>query len=567
MPNQKKRLNAPFYSPIHRYVPLGLTLCLGIGLSVAASIVAWKWENNQTRLEFQQQADNLATTFQRQLDQYSYIAVSMGAFYAASEQITKEDYEEFSQHLLSRHAGILTLGWIKPVSASDRKTYEANMAADGVPNFYIYEQDSTGKVVKAKQRLGYFPITFSPQDEVVGFDISSHPVGETAIEKARNTGTLVATTEFSLPTNPQTSLAILLPVYRKNATHNTVQTRRQSFQGAIVSVYSVKDILATSVKGLKIDNLNFCLYNKSVPVKEHFLAFYKSSTKQIEMESGQSVCPQDLSYTRPIKVADQQWLLRFWRTPKSSGFEIPPIAGVTFLSGLLLTGTLVAYLLRSLRHTAEIEAERQKSERLLLNILPEPIADRLKQNHQTIADSFTEVTVLFADIVGFTQLSQRTSPTELVQLLNEIFSAFDRLTEQHGLEKIKTIGDAYMVVGGLPKPRSDHAEAIANMALDMQQEVERFSAIKGEILKIRIGINTGPVVAGVIGTKKFIYDLWGDAVNTASRMESHGIAGSIQVSTSTYERLRDKYLFQERGKIQVKGKGEMMTYLLIDRKV
>lgn len=213
-----------------------------------------------------------------------------------------------------------------------------------------------------------------------------------------------------------------------------------------------------------------------------------------------------------------------------------------------------------------LREEQKKSEKLLLNILPQPIAERLKQKQSCIADGFKEVTILFADIVGFTQLSARVSPEKLVNLLNEIFSKFDELTERHNLEKIKTIGDAYMVASGLPNPCANHAAAIAEMALDMQEEVTKFSNKYGEDLKIRIGINTGPVVAGVIGTKKFIYDLWGDAVNIASRMESHGVAGSIQVSAETYKLLQDNYLFQERGVISIKGKGEMSTYLLISRK-
>lgn len=209
-----------------------------------------------------------------------------------------------------------------------------------------------------------------------------------------------------------------------------------------------------------------------------------------------------------------------------------------------------------------LRAEKEKSERLLLNILPEAIADRLKEDRGYIADSFLEVTVLFADIVGFTALSTRLSPTQLVEILNVIFSEFDRLAEKHGLEKIKTIGDAYMVVGGLPKPRADHAEAIAKMALDMQKEIAQFNASTGEAFSIRIGINSGPVVAGVIGIKKFIYDLWGDTVNTASRMESHGIPGCIQVTDVTYKLLQDKFLFEQRGRIPIKGKGLMATYFL-----
>ncbi|BAU11998.1 adenylate cyclase [Leptolyngbya sp. NIES-3755] len=219
---------------------------------------------------------------------------------------------------------------------------------------------------------------------------------------------------------------------------------------------------------------------------------------------------------------------------------------------------------------AQLAAEQAQSERLLLNILPSPIAERLKCTDETtqphIADGFGDVTVLFADIVGFTDISARTSPQELVSLLNQIFSRFDRLAEHHGLEKIKTIGDAYMVVGGLPHPSDDHAIAVANMAIDMQDAINQFNRDTGEAFSIRIGMNTGAVVAGVIGIKKFIYDLWGDTVNIASRMESHGVAGGIQVTEATYKRLTDTHLFEPRGIIQVKGRGEMATYWLKGKK-
>ena len=236
--------------------------------------------------------------------------------------------------------------------------------------------------------------------------------------------------------------------------------------------------------------------------------------------------------------------------------------------GLLEAGNrkLLLALCRDITERKQAESalrnEQEKSERLLLNILPEAIATRLKQEQGTIADGFAEATVLFADIVGFTKLASRVSPTELVHLLNDIFSTFDLLAERHGLEKIKTIGDAYMVVGGLPLPREDHAEAIARMALDMQQAVIEFSTKIREPFTIRIGINSGPVIAGVIGLKKFIYDLWGDTVNIASRMESHGIPGAIQVTEATYSRLEGKFILEKRGPIQVKGKGQMTTYLL-----
>ncbi|MCB9102036.1 MAG: response regulator [Anaerolineales bacterium] len=204
--------------------------------------------------------------------------------------------------------------------------------------------------------------------------------------------------------------------------------------------------------------------------------------------------------------------------------------------------------------------EQEKSERLLLNILPKPVANRLKQSPEIIADHFEAVTVLFADIVGFTTLSAQIGPEELVKLLNDIFSRFDGLADRYGLEKIKTIGDAYMAVAGLPMPRSDHAAAAAEMALGMQREI---AAIANGQLQVRIGLHSGPVVAGVIGKKKFSYDLWGDTVNTASRMESHGLAGQIQVTQATYEFLQHTFLFEPRGAISVKGKGELPTYLLM----
>jgi PAS domain S-box-containing protein len=211
--------------------------------------------------------------------------------------------------------------------------------------------------------------------------------------------------------------------------------------------------------------------------------------------------------------------------------------------------------------------QQQCTEDLLQNILPAPIAERLKLQESIIADSFDEVTVLFADLVNFTELSAQIPATQLVDLLNKIFSVFDRLTQKHGLEKIKTIGDAYMVVGGLPTPRPDHAEAVVEMALDMQQAIARFQRNDGTPFHLRIGINTGPVVAGVIGTKKFAYDLWGDTVNVASRMESQGVAGGIQVTSATYALLQDKYVFEQRDAIAIKGKGEMITYWLTGRKV
>lgn len=289
-----------------------------------------------------------------------------------------------------------------------------------------------------------------------------------------------------------------------------------------------------------------------VPVKwrihllSHLSVFLWFISTQVAIEIGYNLAPDPLLMQKPIFY----YLYLFW-------FCV--ICGIS------------VYLYENLQFNefninTNLKAEQEKSEGLLLNILPRSIADRLKQQHTTIADNFTEVTVLFADIVGFTEMSIRMSASELVELLNYVFCIFDNLVEKHHLEKIKTIGDAYMVVAGLPEKQADHATRIADLALDMQQAINDFNVQYQQNLSIRVGIHSGPVVAGVIGIKKFAYDLWGDTVNTASRMESQGISGDIQVSDKVHDILQDQYNLVERGKIKIKGKGEMTTYLLVGKK-
>jgi class 3 adenylate cyclase len=221
---------------------------------------------------------------------------------------------------------------------------------------------------------------------------------------------------------------------------------------------------------------------------------------------------------------------------------------------------------QSIREKTElIEEKNRENEALLLNILPGEIANRLKSGEHNIADSFGDVTVLFGDLVGFTAFSGSIAADLLVDMLNDLFSRFDHIASELGIEKIKTIGDCYMAVSGLPKTSSDHAERMACMALRMVEALQEYNSEKNLNLQIRIGLNSGPVVAGVIGTAKFIYDLWGDTVNLASRMESTGVPDQIQVTRSVYEQLKQEFEFERRGVVQVKGKGEIETWLLHGR--
>ena len=236
------------------------------------------------------------------------------------------------------------------------------------------------------------------------------------------------------------------------------------------------------------------------------------------------------------------------------------INGVSTAGFLLMVA--LTYRFTVDRAEAALEAEYAKSEALLHNIMPPAVAARLKDNPDVIAESHKPVTILFADIVGFTDMAGRSSAEDLVRLLNNIFSRFDALVEAAGLEKIKTIGDAYMVVAGLPAGRDDHAEAIARLALAMMDETAAAARETGEKLQIRVGIHSGDVVAGVIGQRKFAYDIWGDTVNVAARMESTGVAGRIQISPETADLLRGQFELERRGEVEVKGKGLMETWFL-----
>jgi len=235
-------------------------------------------------------------------------------------------------------------------------------------------------------------------------------------------------------------------------------------------------------------------------------------------------------------------------------------AGNMIMMGLFAFAA-VLYLIR------EVERYRQRADDLLLNMLPGPIAARLKEHPETIADGYSEVSVLFADIVDFTSMSSGEDPVDIVNMLNDVFSLFDDLAKKYELEKIKTIGDAYMVAAGIPEPRPHHTEAIVEFAIDMLEVVEFHEGFHGKPIRLRVGINTGPVVAGVIGRHKFIYDLWGDTVNVASRMESNGLTNQIQVTEAVREKLDGKYQFEERDPIYIKGKGMMVTYLLVHEKI
>lgn len=261
-----------------------------------------------------------------------------------------------------------------------------------------------------------------------------------------------------------------------------------------------------------------------------------------------------------------------WLIPRNTGVYSESAMrisfGVTVAAASLMMIIVVGSAMRRIDHAeSALKQEFAKSEALLANILPESIATRLKDRDDSIiADGYDDASILFADIAGYTQRASDTDPADLVLFLNQLYTDFDRLVDRHGLEKIKTSGDSYMVVSGVPHPRADHLESLACLALDMAHAVAGLRDQQGREVPLRIGIAAGPVVAGVVGSRKFFYDVWGDAVNVASRMESTDVEGRIQVPQDVYDRINGSYLFEERGDVQVKGKGPIHTWYLVGRK-
>ncbi|WP_293342742.1 adenylate/guanylate cyclase domain-containing protein [Microcoleus sp. CAWBG58] len=612
-----------------RYIPAGLTLVLGVGFSALAFALVWDWEDRRHDYEMHRRIDDISIGIERQLNSDLDAVLALSDYMKAFSAVERSSFARFVGRPLSVHPSLQLLAWAPRVPNSQRAKYEAQARTETDSTFEITERGPQGELRKAGQRSEYFPAFYveptAGNETALGFDLTSHPEIRAAIDRARDTGEMIVTSYDGLiqRNSPEVGLLVIVPIYENSTKPTALESRRQLLQGFVLGVFQGKDIFQTSLKGRNTDYLTIYLASEPPDKPEalpllpptgdpalqnraadgqipQFGALFQSSTQQVFTASAaakvtqRSNCPildnpgpQYAACQRVLKISGSQWSLYVSATPEIRKTRKHWRSWGTLSMGMLWTLLPVTYMLTALSRTAQIEKlarerilqteqlqaayqqlelEQAKSEQLLLNVLPAAIVLRLKDNEHNIAESFGEVTVMFADIVGFTELSSRISATAVVKVLNDIFSAFDHLADRHGLEKIKTIGDAYMVVGGLPTPREDHAEAVANMAIDMLQEIRFLSLNHSEPFSIRIGISSGPVVAGVIGLKKFIYDLWGDTVNIASRMESHGITGCIQVTAETYEILKDKYTFQKRGAIQVKGKGYMVTYLLTGRK-
>lgn len=352
-----------------RYIPVGLTLCTGFGLSILASATVWTWETRQVKMEFQRQADTLATALQRSVNDNFEVFLSIQALYNASGEVERQQFKKFVQPALSRHSAIHSINWAKRLPATHRQAYEQATQAEGIPNFQIYDRGSAGEPVRSKQRQEYFPVTYREaqveDSKVLGFDLASNPPRKAALEKSRDTGTVVASGRIKLVSNNQSGLQLFLPVYRYDTPQDTVQNRRENLRGFVGGILQISDIVKSSIKGLKLDNINFYLYDNSATGKERFLVRYDSSTKQLiddpNLEQptlasvGGELCTEQTACRRTFTIADRQWLLIILPTPAYAGIATHQGALAILAIGLLMTGSLVIYLLMSLERTAQVE--------------------------------------------------------------------------------------------------------------------------------------------------------------------------------------------------------------------
>jgi class 3 adenylate cyclase len=352
----------------------------------------------------------------------------------------------------------------------------------------------------------------------------------------------------------------------------SVGTYAPSGIGGGVVIYLISTVLGLLLFGFLIRTRRFRLYINLTLV---YISAVHLTTRVLQGGYQSGVMIWFILVPLAATIFLPRWQLIAWLTffaivelafipldPLLTDQAMSQVGNPAFYYGLSVVAVVTVLVVVFRYLVNEIDEARKQADLLLLNILPGPIADRLKKKPEVIADGYSEVTILFADIVDFTRLSSHANPVEVVRVLNEIFSDLDDLAKQHGLEKIKTTGDGYMVAGGLPVTREDHCDAVVSFALDMLDRIKQHRAWNDEPIHLRIGIDTGPVVAGVIGQHKFIYDVWGDAVNTASRMESSGLVDVIQVTEAVKRKLDRKYAFVQREPINIKGKGQMVTYLL-----
>ena len=495
--------------------------------------------------EFESQSKEITTAIQKEISVNLEKIASLNALYSVIYPISRENFKTFTNHLVLPNTSIQALSWIPKITFKEKELFEAKTRSMGFSEFCITESEGNRMVAVAK-RPEYFPVyfiePFTGNEIAFGYDLASNPIRLKAMEKANKTSQIAATARINLVQlrSSDKGLLVIYPFKQKG-----------ELIGYFTGVFRIHDLIKRAIGDLPGKKCNILVYDISADKGDQLLAQLSAENQPLLADDHVFTIPGGMHFLQTIKIADRQWLMEM--TPTQN--YLNSRSDISWLILLLCIAISIGLFYHLFQYF--------KSESLLLNILPAEIAQELKAKGKSEARYFESATILFSDFKDFTETAARLTAPELVEEINYCFKGFDSITEKFKIEKIKTIGDAYMAAGGLPIPNINSVRNTVFAALEMQAFMSRRKAqnetANRTVFEMRVGVHTGPVVAGIVGDKKFQYDIWGDTVNTAYRMENVGETGKVNISQATYELIKDDaaFTFEPRGKIEVKGKGEI----------
>ena len=501
---------------------------------------------------FESQSKEIIASVQKEIFLNLEKIVSLNALYSVTYPISRENFKSFTKHLIFSNTSIQALSWVPKITNKEKELFETKTRNMGFSDFHITEK-AGDKLVPVRQRPEYYPVYYieplAGNEIAFGFDLASNPIRLKAMEKAKVTNQMAATSRINLVQEHSSEKGVLAICPFK---------QEGKIIGYFTGVFRIHDLITRAISDLPGKNFNIVAYDLSAEKGDQLLAQLSVDGKSPVNDSHVFAIPEGMYFQQTIKMADRQWVIEI--TPTQNYLNLS--SNTYWLILFMCIAISIGLCYHVLQHF--------KSENLLLNILPAEIAYELKSKGKSEARHYESATILFSDFKDFTETSAKLTAEELVEEINHCFKGFDFIIEKFKIEKIKTIGDAYMAAGGLPLPNKNSVRNTVLAAIEMQRFMIRRKvqnkAANRTFFEMRVGVHTGSVVAGIVGVKKFQYDIWGDTVNTAHRVENVCESGKVNISQATYELIKDDaaFTFEPRGKLEVKGKGEIEMWFVKD---
>jgi len=530
---------------------LSLTQYLLLTTLIVAEVFVTAWLYNTIKekeeqmlfFEFEDQSKEITATIQKEISLNLEKLVSLNALFIIAHPISRENFKSFTHHILTSNTSIQALSWVPKINYQEKSLLEDLAHKEGFLDFAITEKKGPDLVAVSK-RSEYFPVYYIEpylgNEPAFGFDLASNPVRLRALEKAKNTNKMVATARVTLvqETSSEKGVLVIYPF-----------TSEGALVGYLTGVFRIRSLISKAIGNLPSLNCNIVVHDITAEKGNQLLA--ELYHEKADLDDNNLIPLQThMQFSQKIEVADREWLIeitptQYYLTSQSSMFWLILMLCIAICVGLLYH--LLQYF---------------NSENLLLNILPAEIAYELKTTGKSDARYFELASILFSDFKDFTKIAAIISPKQLISELDELFSKFDDIMQEEGIEKIQTVGDAYLAASGLPTAVPDHAHRCVRAAKKMINFLNQRNETSAIKWKVRIGIHSGPIAAGIIGKKKFAYNIFGDTINIASRLETSGKEGRINVSAYTYNLIKDQFSCEYRGKINAKGKGDLDMYFV-----